>query len=103
MIVKYSVNNNKKEIIVEGSGSQVNVPGNATHLSVKFENMRFVKTWCDVKKYDRYKKCWIKPTVPHVYTFSTPVSCTFTLQGNLFYVAVMKVTDEYYNDWDIMD
>ena len=102
MIVKYSVNSNQKEIIVEGSGSQVIVPANATRITVKFENMRFFKTWCDVKKYNRFTKCWIKPTVPHVFTFSTPVSCTFTLQGNLFYVAVMKVTGND-SELDIMD
>lgn len=89
--------------MVEGSGSQVTVPANATHISVKFQNMRFLTTWCDAKKYDRYKKCWIKPTVPHVFTFSSLVGCTFTLQGSLYYVAVMKVMDEYYNELDIME
>ena len=103
MIVKYSINSKKEQITVKGSGSQVIVPANATHITVKFENMRFVKTWCDVKKYDRFKKSWIKPTVPHVFTFSTPVSCTFTLQGSLYYVAVMKVTDEHYDELNIMD
>ena len=102
MIVKYSVHGHQKEIIVEGSGSVVNVPGNATHITVKFENMRFLQTWCDVKKYNRFTKSWIKPTVPHVFTFSTPVSCTFTLQGSLYYVAVMKVTGNY-SELDIMD
>ena len=38
MIVKYSVHSHQKEIIVEGSGSVANVPGNATHITVKFEN-----------------------------------------------------------------
>ena len=101
--MKYSVNSKKEENIVEGSGSQVNIPGNATDISVRFQNMRFVGTWCDVKKYDRQKKRWIKPTVPHVFKFSTPVSRTFTLEGSLYYVAVMKVTDEHDEECNIME
>ena len=98
MIVKYFINSKKEEIIVEGSGSQVSIPGNSTNIDVRFQNMRFVGIWCDVKEYDCKNKCWIKPTVPHVFKFSTPVSRTFTLEGSLYYVAVMKVTDEHYEE-----
>lgn len=98
MIVTYFMSSKKEEIIVEGSGSQVNIPGNATNIDVRFQNMRFAGIWCDVKEYDRKKKCWIKPTVPHVFKFSTPVSRTFILEGSLYYVAVMKVTDEHYEE-----
>ena len=103
MIVEYSVNGKKTEEIVEGSGSQVEIPENATRIRVRFQNMRFIGTWCDVKKYNRKEKFWCEPTVPHVFTFRNAVTRTFTLEGSLYYIAVMKVIDEHYNSLDIMD
>ena len=87
----------------EGSRSNVTIPERSTKIKVRFENMRFINTWCDVKKYDRKKKCWCEPIVRHVFTFDTPVTRTFTLGRSLYYVAVMKVTDGHYNDLDIME
>ena len=103
MIVKYSDDSCERQVIVKGSGSQVNIPGNATDISVRFQNMRFFGIWCDVKKYDCYEKYWIKPTMPHVFNFSAPVARTFTLEGSLYYVAVMKATDEHDEECNIID
>ena len=103
MLVEYSVDGLKKEEIGEGSHSVVNIPYNASNIKVRFQNMRFINTWCDVKKYDRKNRHWCEPTVPHVFNFERPVTRTFTLEGSLYYVAVMKVTDERYKELDIME
>ena len=79
MIVVYSDSEGKKiPITVEGSGSMVEIPDHARNIKVRFQNQRFIGTWRDVKKYDRRKKCWCEPTEPHVFTFSEPVTRTFT-------------------------
>jgi hypothetical protein len=102
MIVDYSDDKgNKTQTIVEGSGSTVEIPMHAKEIKVRFQNQRFIKTWCDVKKYDRKNKCWCEPTVPHVFKFPEPVTRTFTLEGSLYYVAVMKVVNEKYDDVDM--
>ena len=100
MIVEYSIMGRKKRRIAEGSRSNVTIPKHSTRIKVRFQNMGFV----DVKKYDRKKKRWCKPTVPHVFTFDKlAVTRTFKLEGSLHYVAVMKVTDGYYNQLNIME
>ena len=104
MIVEYSDGDGKKTTItVEGSGSMVEIPEHARDIKVRFQNQRFIEIWCDVKKYDRKKKCWCEPNVPHVFTFPEPVTRTFTLDGSLYYVAVMKVTNELDEQLDIME
>ena len=104
MIVEYSDKEGKNPpTTVEGSGSTVKIPAHARDIKVRFENQRFIGTWCDVKKYDRKKKCWCKPTEPHVFTFPEPVTRTFTLKGSLYYVAVMKITNELDKELDIME
>ena len=104
MIVDYLDDNGRRtQEIVEGSGSTVELPEHATEIEVKFQNQRFIGTWCDVKKYNRITKCWKKPTVPHVFTFPEPVTRAFTLAGSLHYVAVMKIRDEFYQLLDIME
>ena len=70
MIVEFStIMGGKTQHIAKGSRSCVEIPLDATEIKVRFQNMRFVKTWCDVKKYDRKKKRWCKPKVRHVFTF----------------------------------
>ena len=104
MIVVYSDSEGKKiPITVEGSGSMVEIPDHARNIKVRFQNQRFIGTWRDVKKYDRRKKCWCEPTEPHVFTFSEPVTRTFTLDGSLYYAAVIKVTNELDEELDIME
>ena len=98
MIVEYSIMGRKMARIVEGSRSNVQIPEHATRIKVRFQNQRFINTWCDVKKYDRKKKCWCEPTEPHVFTFDKPVTRTFTLEGSLYYVHVVKVIDGHYNE-----
>ena len=103
MAVKYTIGNVPyPEKFAEGSHSVVEIPGNSSNIEVRFEVMRFIKTWCDVKKYDRKNKTWCKPTVPHVFKFTNPASYTFTLEGDLYYEAVMKITNEHYDDVDLM-
>ena len=103
MIVEYlDVGSKKIKKSVEGSGSIVGIPAHARNIKVRFQNQRFIGTWCDVKKYDRNKKCWCEPIEPHVFTFPEPVTRTFSLEGSLCYVAVMKVTNEFYDEIDIM-
>ena len=104
MIVEYSDSSGKKtSITVEGSGSMIEIPAHARDIKVRFQNQRFIGTWCDVKKYDRKKNCWCEPKVPHVFTFPEPVTRTFTLEGSLYYVAVMNVTNELNEQIDIME
>ncbi len=103
MVGKYAIGNDEKKFIRKGSRSSVEIPENAKNIEVTFQVMRFIKTWCDVKKYDRENKIWCKPTVPHVFKFTNPASYTFTLAGKLYYEAVMKITDQYYKDVDDVD
>ena len=104
MIVEYSDKEGKNPPkTVEGSGSKVKIPAHARDIKVRFQNQRFIGTWRDVKKYDRNKKCWCEPTEPHVFTFPEPVTRRFTLEGSLYYVAVMKITNEFDKDLDIME
>ena len=104
MIVEYSDKEGKNPPkTVEGSGSTVKIPAHARDIKVRFQNQRFIGIWCDVKKYDRNKKCWCEPTEPHVFTFPEPVTRTFTLEGSLYYVAVMKITNEFDKELDIME
>ncbi|XP_028403311.1 uncharacterized protein LOC114526019 isoform X2 [Dendronephthya gigantea] len=98
MIVKYVVDGKKKKFEGEGSGSLIWIPYNATNIKVSFEVMRAPGVWCDVKEYDRFKKCWIKPTKTHIFEYDTPVARTYTLDGNLYYEAVMNVTADSNDD-----
>ena len=86
----------KKE--TSGSGSSIVIPKNANCIDVRFKVLRFIATWSDVKKYDRFKECWSEPTRPHIFSYKTPPIRTFTISGGLYYEAVMKVTDEHDNE-----
>ena len=99
LIVQYT--NDKNEVVKKqesGSGSSIQIPENAKYVKVRFQVLRFIATWCDVKKYNRFKECWSKPTEPHIFKYDKPTIRTFTISGGLYYEAVMKVTDEYYNE-----
>ena len=90
-----------KRSVVEGSGSAVEIPEQATNILVGFQAWRCFM-WCDVKKYDRIEKCWCEPKEPHLFMFDSPVSYTFTLDGGRFYERVSKVTNEDYDEVNIV-
>ena len=99
LIVQYT--NDKNEVVKKeesGSGSSIKIPKNAKDVEVRFQVLRFIGTWCDVKKYDRFDECWSEPTEPHIFKYDKPPIRTFTISGGLYYEAVMKVTDEHYNE-----
>ncbi|CAB4037956.1 Hypothetical predicted protein [Paramuricea clavata] len=97
MLVDYKENGETKHYEVKGSESSIPIPNKATKIKVRFQVMRFLGTWCDVKRYDRFKKCWIEPNQPHTFEYNTPVNRTYTLSGNLYYEAVMNITGDYDN------
>ena len=97
MVVSYFLKGKRITEEVRGSGKSVTIPGNATQLEVKFQVRR--PFWGDLKKYDRFKRCWCNPDQPHVFKFNTPPPLrTFTISGGLWYEAVMRVSDEYHDE-----
>ena len=74
------------------------IPENAKDVEVRFQVLRFIGTWCDVKKYDRFDECWSEPTEPHIFKYDKPPIRTFTISGRLYFEAVVKVTDEYFDE-----
>ena len=103
MIVEY-VNDQRKKVQkeVRGSGNSIELPETARDVQVRFQVLRFPGIWCDVKKYDRFNKCWCKPTGRHNFKYETSVIRTFTIGGPLYFEAVLKVTGEFYDDLDEM-
>lgn len=97
MIVSYFLKEKKITQEVCGSMKSVTVPGNSTQLEVKFQVSR--PFWGDIKKYDRFKRCWAKPDQPHVFKYDIPPPYrTFTISGGLWYEAVMRVSNEYHDE-----
>ena len=101
MIVEYADATKSWKSVEVGSGSSVEIPEQATNIIVGFRAKRFFK-WCDVKKYDRIGKKWCKPKEPHLFMFDSPVSYTFTLDGDRFYEHVSKVTNKDYDEIDLV-
>ena len=102
MIVSYLLNDKELTKKVRGNGKQVKIPYNAREMKVRFKIWRPTSGWGDVFKYDRLKRCWYEPYEPHVFHYPTPVTRTFTIEGTLWWEAVMKVTDEHHNEKDDM-
>ena len=98
MVVSYFLEGERITQEVCGSGKSVTFPRNrTTQLEVKFQVRR--PFWGDLKKYDRFKRCWCKPDQPHVFKFNTPPTLrTFTISGGLWWEAVMRVSDEYHDE-----
>lgn len=97
MIASYFLKDKKITQEVRGSMKSVTVPGNSTQLEVKFQVRR--PFWGDIKKYDRFKRCWSKPDQPHVFKYDIPPPyLTFTISGGLWYEAVMRVSNEYHDE-----
>ncbi|KAJ7340087.1 hypothetical protein OS493_002813 [Desmophyllum pertusum] len=97
MIVIYFLDRKKHTQEVSGSGKYVTIPSKATRIEVRFQVRR--PFWGDIMKYDRVKKCWCQPDEPHVFRYKTPPPLrTFTISGNLWWEAVMRVSDEYHEE-----
>ena len=102
MIMSYLLTNEELTKKVRGNGKQVKIPYNAREMKVRFKIWRPTSGWGDVFKYDRLKRCWCEPYEPHVFHYPTPVTRTFTIEGTLWWEAVMKVTDKHHNEKDDM-
>ena len=96
MVVKYHLRGNTITQEVSGSGKSTYVPSRATNIQVRFQVMR--PGWGDIFKYDRFRRCWYKPDQPHLFRYDTPPIRTFTISGNLWWEAVMRVSDEYHEE-----
>ena len=97
MIVTYLLDGKQIEEEVSGSGGRVKIPLDARRVKVKFQVRR--PAWGDIMKYDRFKKTWCKPYEPHVFCYKKPpTERTFTISGNLWWEAVMRVSDEYHEE-----
>ena len=96
MIVSFFLNGKKTTQQVRGSGKFVTIPSRARAIEVKFQVRR--PFWGDVMKYNRFKKEWLRPYEPHVFRYYKPTNRTFTISGNLWWEAVMGVTNEYHDE-----
>ena len=97
MIVTYLLNGKQIKEEVSGSGRIVKIPSDARQVKVRFQVRR--PAWGDIMKYDRFKKKWCKPYKPHVFCYEKPpLERTFTISGNLWWGAVMRVSDEYHEE-----
>ena len=101
MLVNYLLNGKPIEKEASGSGRIIKVPLTATDVEVKFQVCR--PRWGDVMKYDRFEEKWCKPDEPHVFRYEKPpLQRTFTISGNLWREAVMRVSDEYLEETNEM-
>ena len=98
MIVKYELHGKPFTEEITGSGESVELPAEALNITVRFQVMRFISTWCDIKKYDRFSKQWIEPIVAHIFHYENPPIRTFTISGSLYFEAIMNVTNELYEE-----
>ena len=102
MLVNYLLNGEQIEKEKSGSGRIIKVPLTATDVEVKFQVRR--PRWGDIMKYDRFGKDWHKPYKPQVFRYEKPpLERTFTISGNLWREAVMRVSDEYDEETREMD
>ena len=96
MIVSFFLDGKKTTQQVSGSGKLVTIPSRARDIEVKFEVRR--PFWGDVMKYNRFREAWFRPYEPHVFRYDKPTNRTFTISGNLWWEAVMGVTNEYHDE-----
>ena len=96
MIVSFFLDGKEITKTVSGSGKFVTIPSRAKDIEVKFQVRR--PFWGDVMKYNRFKKAWLRPYEPHVFRYDKPANRTFTISGNLWWEAVMGVTNEYHEE-----
>ena len=96
MIVSFFLDGKKTTQQVSGSGKFVTIPSRARDIEVKFQVRR--PFWGDVMKYNRFREAWFQPYEPHVFGYEKPTNRTFTISGNLWWEAVMGVTDEHHDE-----
>ena len=96
MIVSFFLDGKKTTQQVSGSGKFVTIPSRARDIEVKFQVRR--PFWGDVMKYNRFREAWFRPYEPHVFRYDKPTNRTFTISGNLWWEAVMGVTNEYHEE-----
>ena len=96
MIVSFFLDGKKTTQQVSGSGKFVTIPSRAKDIEVKFQVRR--PFWGDVMKYNRFREAWFQPYEPHVFGYEKPTNRTFTISGNLWWEAVMGVTDEHHDE-----
>ena len=96
MVVSYILNGSRRSEEVRGNYKIIIIPLLAKSIEVHFEVWR--PSWGFVLKYDRFERCWCKPSEPHVFHYPTPVTRTFTIDGTLWREAVIRVTDEHHNE-----
>ena len=96
MIVSFLLDGKKTTQQVSGSGKFVTIPSRARDIEVKFQVRR--PFWGDVMKYNRFREAWFRPYEPHVFWYDKPTNRTFTISGNLWWEAVMGVTNEYHDE-----
>ena len=96
MIVSFFLDGKETTKIVSGSGKFVTIPSRAKDIEVKFQVRR--PFWGDVMKYNRFREAWFRPYEPHVFRYDKPTNRTFTISGNLWWEAVMGVTNEYHDE-----
>ena len=96
MVVSFFLNDSWVTKEVSGSGTLIDIPSNARNIEVRFQVSR--PFWGDVCKYDRFHKSWFKPYEPHIFRYDTPPIRTFTIWGNLWWEAVMTVSNEYHDE-----
>ena len=96
MIVSFFLDGKKTTQQVSGSGKFVTIPSRARDIEVKFQVRR--PFWGDVMKYNRFREAWFRPYEPHVFRYDKPTNRTFTISGNLWWEAVMGVTNKYHDE-----
>lgn len=96
MVVTFVLNGTRVTEEVRGSGTSIDIPSSAREIEVRFQVSR--PFWGDVCKYDRFFKSWFKPYEPHIFRYDTPPIRTFTISGNLWWEAVMRVSNEYHEE-----
>ncbi|XP_029214500.2 uncharacterized protein LOC114977819 [Acropora millepora] len=96
MVVSFFENSEKVTEEVKGSGKSINIPSSARKIEVRFQVL--CPFWGDICKYDRFHKSWFRPDEPHIFRYDTPPIRTFTISGNLWWKAVIRVSDKYHEE-----
>ncbi|CAG2208042.1 unnamed protein product [Mytilus edulis] len=97
MIVEYRCNNKPLQKETSGSGTAIEIPIDAEDVKVYFKVMRFIITWCDLKKWDRFENQWFDE--PHIFTYECPPEQrTFTISGSLYFERVTHISNEMHDD-----
>ena len=100
MIVSYIQDDKEVTKKVRGNRKQIKLTKNAKEIKIRFKIWRPTSGWGNVNKYNRFARWWCQPYEPHVFHYPTPVTRTFTIEGTLWWEAVMKVTDEHHDAKD---